>query len=424
MMKRRCFLPGILLTALVNAGFAQEINYDEEKAGTYTLPEVLTCGDGSVVSSPDEWREKRRPELLRAFEKYEYGKAPARPALAFRVLEEAVPALDGKALRKQVRIFLTGREEGPGMNLLIYFPPGASNTPAPAFLGLNFQGNHSVSRDPGILLGDGWVANGRGSGPQNNRASEESRGSQAPHWQVEQVMAAGYALATACYGDIDPDVDDGFGNGVHALFPEIERNRDGETWGSISAWAWGLSLAMDYLEKEPLVDPKRVVVHGFSRLGKTSLWAGAQDERFAAVIAHQSGCGGAALHRRIYGETVARINRSFPHWFCRNFRGYNDNESSLPVDQHQLIALVAPRPMLVCSAEEDRWADPKGEFLGAWHATPVWKLYGRPVPATDTWPQEFRPSDSVAYFLRPGPHAVTADDWKAWIAFADAHLKR
>lgn len=388
-------------------------NYDEAKVPKFELPALMRMADGAEVRTAADWTGKRRPELREVFEKMMFGRAPARPALAFEVREEATPALNGKALRKQVRVFLTGKKAGPFFDLLLYSPADAKG-PVPFFWGLNFQGNPSVCEDPGILPRIDPKPGDLVDGKPAPEAKPVPPGSQAGRWQVEWLISQGYGTATAWYWDIDPDYDDGFKNGVHAAYPELEKSRDGGSWGSLATWAWGLRAGMDFLEKEPLCDAKKVALHGHSRLGKTALWAGALDDRFSIVISNESGCGGAALSKRAYGETVDRINRSFPHWFCRDFRQWSGREAEMPFDQHQLLALIAPRALFVGSAEEDQWSDPTGERLALEGAAPAFFLTAGPEKS------EVNPGLQARqrYFIRPGKHDVMDSDWQAWVDFA------
>ena len=295
---------------LVTSIFAQPKGYlyDEAKVPRYTLPDLLTTQNGATVKTVKDWEAKRRPEVLALFEEHMYGRAPGRPAkLSFQVVEEAERVLNGLADRRQVEVRFAGKADGPRMTILIYRPAKARHA-VPAFLTLNFRGNHTIHHDRAIRLPHSWVR-GRTKGETvNNRATEQGRGVAATRWVVENILKRGYALATIYYGDIDPDFDDGWQNGVHALYPKPKPDE----WGSVATWAWGLSRALDYLETDQTIDAKRVAVMGHSRLGKTSLWAGASDPRFAMVISNNSGCGGAALSRRTFGETVKRINTSFP----------------------------------------------------------------------------------------------------------------
>jgi len=403
---------------------AEEFNYDESKVPAYTLPELLTLEDGTNVDSADVWTSKRRPEILHLFQEHVFGTLPTSAIKLRTKVRSSIPdALDGKALRREVTVFFSDDDNGPQMDLLIY-TPAAATKPVPVFMGYNFNGNHTVEHDPRIHMTRSWVHNRKELSIADNMANETSRGSEVSRWDVKSIINRGYGLVTIYYGDVDPDFDDGFKNGIHALTEQGDSPRASDAGGSISAWAWGLSRALDVLESDAAIDAKKVAVFGHSRLGKTSLWAGATDQRFAMVIANESGCGGAALDKRIFGETVNRINNSFPHWFCINHRKYNNNEAAMPVDNHMLIALSAPRPVYVASAEEDTWADPYGEYLGLYHAGPAFKLFGKKVFESDRMPAVDSPMQlDVAYHMRTGKHDVTDYDWYQYLKFADAHLR-
>jgi hypothetical protein len=385
-------------------------------------PDPLIAADGSIIETADQWRQSRRPEILEQFRRHMYGRSPKPTAVRVEEMGETL-ALDGKARRKQWRVRYDDAEHA-FFEVLMYLPVNASK-PVPAFLGLNFFGNQSIHSDPGIRMPTTWMRNDKKIGVANDRANESTRGKRSSRWPVEKILARGYGLVTVYYGDIDPDFDDGFINGVHGVLdPPLAGKRATDAWGSIAAWAWGLSRVLDTLEMDADVDAEHIAVLGHSRLGKTSLWAGAQDERFAMVISNDSGCGGAAYSRRRSGETVKVINRVFPHWFCTAFRAFDDREDQLPIDQHLLIAAIAPRPAYIASAAQDSWADPEGEFLSALGADPVYRLLGTDgLPATKMPPVDQPVHGQLGYHVRAGKHDLTWQDWQQYLTFADRHFR-
>lgn len=420
MLKIKVSFVVLLLSAAPGITSAQSANRDESKVPSYTLPEVLTTSSGKVVKSVKEWEKKRRPEILALFQREVYGVTPEdKIPVSYQVKSVEKAALGGKATRKEIRIQFP---QDKWMDLLLYIPNNASR-PAPVFLGLNFLGNQSLEDDPVILITPNWQRNLPGLGVTQNRATEATRGASKLNWPLEYIISNGYALATIYYCDIFPDHADGREASIQTLFPS--NKNPGEEWGAIGAWAWGLSRAVDYLETDAGVDAKKVAVVGHSRLGKAALWAGAQDKRFGVVISNNSGEGGAAITRRKFGETITIINKNFPHWFAPNYRKYDDREDDLPVDYHELIALIAPRAAYVASGSGDWWADPKGEYLSLYHAGPVYKLYGKQALDSPEVPQPQLPvsTGAVGYHMREGDHDMLLYDWEQYIRFADGHFK-
>jgi len=423
-----------LSAALLCTGFCltcgrqlQAANVDESKVPAYTLPDPLTCQDGTKVTDPESWRAKRRPELLELLRTNQYGRSPGRPAeLKFEVESTDKQALSGLATRKQITVRFWDDKQAPAMHLLLY-APSAAKQPAPVFLGVNFEGNQTLHRDPGIKIIEQWAWDNKNQADSLVLPKEETRGANASNWAVETLLRRGYAVATFSRPEIEPDYPSGWKHGVRGFW--LQKSGQSELapddWGAIGAWAWSLGRAVDYLETDADVDAKRIAVFGHSRLGKTALWAGAQDERIALVISNNSGEGGAALARRDFGETTAAINRVFPHWFCGNFKQYSDRSADLPTDQHEVLALIAPRPLYVASASEDLWADPRGEFLSARQAGPVYKLFGKTGVEVDDMPSVDQPvGDTIGYHVRSGKHDVTEYDWEQYLKFADRHFGR
>jgi hypothetical protein len=423
----RLLIATALALSALSAQVVPEANYDESKVGSYTLPDPLTLRNGRPVKDARTWNRERRPELVRIYEDQVFGKTVAtktRPLV--EVTEAGAKAIGGKAIRKQVTLWFAGRKEGSKVDVLIYLPAAATK-PVPIFTGLSFGPNAAIHSDPGIRLGESWTRDPQDKTKYRRQPTpEKARGAGAGQWQLEKILDHGFGLATACYYDIEPDFVGGMQYGVRPLgFRPGQTEPAADEWGAIGAWSWGLSRIVDYLVTDKAIDAKKIAVIGHSRLGKTALWAGAQETRFALVVSNDSGEGGAALARRNYGETLLRITTAFPHWFCANYKAYGSDPNRLPVDAHELLALVAPRPVYVASAEEDRWADPRGEFLAAVASGRVYELLGKKGLGTDQMPGIHQPiMKDVGYHIRAGKHDVTAYDWDQYLKFAEMHFGR
>lgn len=356
--------------------------YDESKVPQFTLPDPLIMQNGQKVTNAAMWIEKRRPEIIRLFEAEVYGRAMApRPEkMTWKVTSVDPNAMDGKAITKKVVLYFAGTENGPSMQLDITLPK--QSKPVPVYM----------------LAEWGQI--------------------------LPEVIDRGYGMIICKLSQIQADKPDGYADSIRAFFaPAGQKEPLADEWGAIAVWAWGMSRAMDYVQTDLDIDAQKVCLHGFSRFGKVATWAGALDQRFAITFSGQAGCGGAVLVRRGFGETVKAINNSFPYWFCGNFKKYNDDVNTLPVDWHELIALYAPRPVYIAAATGFSWGDPHGSFLAVKYAEPVYKLFGKVGLGTDGWPAVNTPvGDFIGYHNRTGTHSQTSYDWQQYLNFSDRHF--
>ena len=401
--------------------FAQrrDVNYDESKIPQYVLPDVLLCNDGQKVTTTEQWEKKRRPEVLEMFASQMYGRTPeGKINVSYEILSENPEDMGGKATSRQIKFTFSNGGKKIEAILLIYIPNKPKGK-VPVFMGYNFNGNHSTSMDETILYSPLFHLVKEPGHPDWKRGEQKSR------WSYDRIIDSGYAVATMCYHDIYPDVEGLKDHSIVSLFPGYNPDSEAtDEWQAIGAWAWGSSRIADYLETIDRIDKNKIAIVGHSRQGKAALWAGAQDSRFRIVIANDAGSGGTALSKRVFGETVAIVSSIKPAWFCPAFNQYRNNEANLPFDQHQLIALMAPRKVYVASAEEDLWADPKGEFLSAYHAGAVYKLYGLSTIESDKMPNLHQPiMKDIGYHIRAGEHDVMDYDWECFINFANKHFK-
>ncbi len=417
-MRSAMLFLGFTMAGLI---FAADFPPPEQLPSRPGLPDPLVLLNGTKVTSKEDWQSKRRPELKELFQHYMYGVLPPKPDnVAFKIERVDPKALGGKATLKEVTISF-GPPSTPKLHLLVVVP-NQRKGPAPVFLGLNFSGNHTLLADPKIRLSTVWMPE-RYKGVKANRATEESRGTAVDVWNIEDAIDRGYAVATLYCGDIDPDRAD-VREGIQPHLAKPGAKASDSDWGTIAAWAWGLSRCIDYLATDADIDASKIIVVGHSRLGKVALLAGAMDERIAIAIPHQAGCGGTAPSRGVVGEQLKDINTRFPHWFNGNFKKFNQAQDKLPFDQHCLAALMAPRPLLFSNAVDDTWANPGGQFEMLQAADPVYRLLGVEGLSAKTRPAVGTLVDSrLGYFIRAGKHSMNKEDWKIFLDFADKHLK-
>jgi hypothetical protein len=394
------------------------VNYSEDSVGTYTLPDPLVMLNGKKVKNARTWYKKRRPEIVRLFEEFQYGRVPVKPKdMTFNVFDKGTPALDGKAIRKQITVYFTNDTSDYKMDILIYLPVNATK-PVPLFLNLSFSPNASAADDPGIKAGYMWGRDGK--------RVPAPRKSIFGMLDIGQFLSEGIGYANIYYGDIEPDFADGIKYGIRGNYLKPGTTYPApDEWGAISAWSWGLSRAMDYLETDAQIDAGKVALFGVSRLGKTVLWTGARDPRFGMVIASCGGEGGAAISRRWYGETINHMTHPTRYFyqFAGNWRNYKDDPSKSPVDGHMLVALMAPRPLLLQTGDTDSWSDPKGEFVAAVAGGPVYELLGKKSLGTDVMPAAGVPVlNDLGYFMHSGGHGAMPADYKIFIEFIKKHF--
>jgi rhamnogalacturonyl hydrolase YesR len=366
-------------------------NLDESKVPPYEEPDPLLTKEGRRVSTAKEWEKEQKPAIYELFEKNVYGRMPT-VKIPVRATTTSVDpsAVEGLAIRKEVTLWFSPADTAARLHVVMYLPKNI-HKPVPVFVGYSFGGNATVR--------------------------------ESPQWPLKEILARGYGVVSAWYWDIEPDRADGWQTGIRTRLSGLLQIEPYE-WSAIGAWAWGLERIADYLQNDRAVDGHRLIVIGHSRLGKTAVWAGASDPRWAMVVSNESGEGGAALSKRDYGETIAIINDKFPWWFAPAYKGYGSNTAVLPLDQHMLLSLIAPRPLYVASAEGDRNSDPKGEFLGAWRAGAVYRLYKENGVGVDSMPALEHPvGDFIRYHIRTGKHDILLYDWQQYMDLADKHVK-
>lgn len=406
----------LILIIMSNESYGQaKPNYDESKVVKYELTNPLLINGKSIKNSKD-W-EANKAFWIEKFANNVYGKTPKeRVEIKSKVLESKL-VFEGKALREIIEISFPQYPSVQKIEMLVY-KPSKRIEKYNLVMGLNFRGNHSITDESDVPINQHWASNGDFS--EKHKFIEKGRGSEKHRWPIQLAMENDAILATAYYGDIEPDYPEGWKSGIRSVLGDMDSL---ENWGAVGAWAWGMSQMLDVLIDKYEVNTKNIFLTGHSRIGKAALWAGVQDDRFTHINSNNSGEGGAALYSRNFGETINDLNRSFPHWFAKKFSDFNHQPEKLGIDSHILISLLAPRPIYVASAAEDLWADPKGEFLGLKNAEPVYKLYK--VKSDLALPNVDSPIHGIlSYHIRSGKHDINKYDWQQYFKFMNIYFSK
>lgn len=370
-------------------------NYNESKVPALHLPDPFVSEKGKLIHAVEDWEKTRRPEIFRLFESEVYGQLPKDfESISFEVVKENANPFSQIADLEEVNITVGRNGKSHTMRINLFLPKSQKG-PFPVILLINYLPNYP----DGKLVDEAF-------------------------WPVRELIQKGFATASFHAETVAPDDSKTYQNGIiSTLYPEQSGKADGLK--AFGAWGWAAMRAMDYFEQRPRIDSKKSVLVGHSRTGKTALWTSANDPRWAITYANESGCGGAALSKRKFGETLEAINTRFPHWFADNFRKYNGKEESLPLDQHLLPGLIAPRTVYYSSAREDRWADPKGEYLGIQLGSRIAsEIYGKKAVFKKEFEELEGPVhlESVGYHIREGAHDLTWEDWRIFLEFVEKNL--
>jgi len=416
-------LIGALIVTLPLA--AADFPQPKELPAQAAFPDPLLFRDGKKVETKEDWTTKRRPEMLELFKHYMYGKYPTvKTTLTAKILHEDNKAFGGKGTLREVEVSV-GIDRCPPFYVLLALPNERPKAGVPIFVGLNFTGNHTLIADEHIRIPTTWMYP-NDPGVKANKATVEGRGKRPDTWPLDAIIAAGYGVATVYNGDFDPDTKESRGGMRPYITPYPAGEQAPDFPGTIMCWAWGIHRIVDYVSTLPEIDAKRIAAFGHSRLGKTVLLATALDDRIAVAFPHQAGCGGTAPSRQNNPkvESVKRITTTFPHWFCGNFAAFGDDTTKLPFDQHSLLALVAPRPVLYSNATKDECANPVGQFEMMKLATPVYILLGEKGIESEKQPEIGKVLDTrLGYWIREGKHETNREDWKVFVAYASKWMK-